>query len=481
MELPRPAWLQSLDTASRLLLHALGSGPAGALAALRLLQRGRASGSPGQGFPWQPFTAALCAEEPTLDGLQGALAVKPRLLLLPIVCQRNLLSLLLVLGAVVPRGCLGQLLQALGQDSHGDPWVQALRELLQQGARAGQSSPAPTALSPGCQQQLRSLGRKITQNKRQGQRKLKWCLSEQPRAPGDVAESVLQRGKRKKVLEESLELEEEREGKRLLLEEVLCDSPATQQRVAGPEEVPGDPSGDRCAQSPDGAAPGGSQQEAAREPRQTSQAELAAEVQSFVQVHGPRLKMLLQKEPSHLEPIVLPELRALNNCSASQVLSLTRPPSRHLMAALTSFCSKYPQPFCRVLLPAVLQEPGQGSEQTKLVCELVEECLEPECVPLVLSQVLELPLSEKLLPVIQSVLGRQEVLPPELLDLLVLTLCQQAPALATLPSYTKLVTAVLTMHQSQVTPAHRSSLATALHHSNTALTKSLQAMLGGAR
>ncbi|XP_061869667.1 Fanconi anemia group E protein isoform X2 [Colius striatus] len=528
MELPRPAWLQSLDTASRLLLHALGSGPAGALAALRLLQRGRASGSPGQGFPWQPFTAALCAEEPTLDGLQGALAVKPRLLLLPIVCQRNLLSLLLVLGAVVPRGCLGQLLQALGQDSHGDPWVQALRELLQQGARAGQSSPAPTALSPGCQQQLRSLGRKITQNKRQGQRKLKWCLSEQPRAPGDVAESVLQRGKRKKVLEESLELEEEREGKRLLLEEVLCDSPATQQRVAGPEEVPGDPSGDRCAQSPDGAAPGGSQQEAAREPRQTSQAELAAEVQSFVQVHGPRLKMLLQKEPSHLEPIVLPELRALNNCSASQleglcsflqlptcpeplllrfcswllplspdlsytssailaqqlflrrVLSLTRPPSRHLMAALTSFCSKYPQPFCRVLLPAVLQEPGQGSEQTKLVCELVEECLEPECVPLVLSQVLELPLSEKLLPVIQSVLGRQEVLPPELLDLLVLTLCQQAPALATLPSYTKLVTAVLTMHQSQVTPAHRSSLATALHHSNTALTKSLQAMLGGA-
>ncbi|NXC90392.1 FANCE protein, partial [Cercotrichas coryphoeus] len=141
-----------------------------------------------------------------------------------------------------------------------------------------------------------------------------------------------------------------------------------------------------------------------------------------------------------------------------RVLSLTQPPSRHLMAALTSFCSKYSHPFCRVLLAAVLQEPGEGAEQTKLMCELVEECLEPHSVQLVLSQVLEVPLSERLLPVLQAVLGRQvrappcptEVLPPELLDLLVLTLCQQAPAFATSLGFAKLVTAVLTACQSQV-------------------------------
>ncbi|NWU51565.1 FANCE protein, partial [Dromas ardeola] len=166
-----------------------------------------------------------------------------------------------------------------------------------------------------------------------------------------------------------------------------------------------------------------------------------------------------------------------------RVLSLTQPPSRHLMAALASFCSKYSQPFCRVLVAAVLREPGEGAEQTKLVCELVEECLEPDCVRLVLSQVLELPLSEKLLPVVQAVLGRQvrgpllsppgflasfssagartispsllvalfqEVLPPELFDLLVLTLCRQGPAFATSLNYAKLVTAMLTMYQSQV-------------------------------
>ncbi|NXS76488.1 FANCE protein, partial [Pandion haliaetus] len=139
-----------------------------------------------------------------------------------------------------------------------------------------------------------------------------------------------------------------------------------------------------------------------------------------------------------------------------RVLSLAQPPSRHLMAALTSFCSKYSQPFCRVLVAAVLREPGEGAEQTKLMCELVEECLEPDCVQLVLSQVLEVPLSEKLLLVVQAVLGRQvrgpplEVLPAKLFDLLVLTLCRQAPAFATSLNYAKLVTAVLTLYQSQV-------------------------------
>ncbi|NXD65602.1 FANCE protein, partial [Eolophus roseicapillus] len=162
--------------------------------------------------------------------------------------------------------------------------------------------------------------------------------------------------------------------------------------------------------------------------------------------------------------ILSPELSYTSAATLAQqlflrrVLSLTQPPSRHLMAALTSFCSKYSQPFCRVLVAAVLQEAGEGAEQTKLVCELVEECLEPDSVRLVLSQVLEVPLSEKLLPIVQAVLGRQvraplcphEVLPPELFDLLVLTLCRQAPAFSTSLSYARLVMAVLTTYHSQV-------------------------------
>ncbi|NXX98457.1 FANCE protein, partial [Centropus bengalensis] len=191
-----------------------------------------------------------------------------------------------------------------------------------------------------------------------------------------------------------------------------------------------------------------------------------------------RWLLLLSPDLSYSSAAVLAEQLFLR-----RVLALTQPPSRHLMAALTLFCLKYSQPFCRVLVAAILREPGEGAEQVKLVCELVEECLEPDCVRLVLSQVLEVPLSEKLLPVAQAVLGRQvreppphpsgfpcqlrqrwsnedlfslllplfqEVLPAELFDLLVLTLCQQAPAFATSLNYAKLVSAVLTTYQGQV-------------------------------
>ncbi|XP_065554389.1 Fanconi anemia group E protein isoform X2 [Lathamus discolor] len=494
-------WLQSLDKPSRLLLHALASSSCGTLAALRMLQRVQPGEEPGPVFPWQTFTTALCAGEPVLDGPEGALAVKPRLLLLPVVCQRNLFSLLLVVHALVPGGCLDRLLQALEQDSHVDPWVRALGNLLRQEARAAACCPHPGPLSSMCQQQLRCLGQRTGHNHPEGRRKLNWCFSKQPGGTGDGADSVLHGGKHKEVSEESRELDEEREGKRMLLEEVVFAPPGMQEvgDVAGmEEEMPEESSGDGSAQSPGGAAPESSQQEA---PRKLSQAEVAVEVQSFLQLHGPRLKMLLLQESSHPDLSIPPELHILNSCSPAQleglcsflqlstcpehllvrfcswllvlspelsytsaatlaqqlflrrVLSLTQPPSRHLMAALTSFCSKYSQPFCHVLVAAVLQEPGEGAEQTKLVCELVEECLEPDSVQLVLSQVLEVPLSEKLLPIVQAVLGRQEVLPPELFDVLVLALCRQAPALGTSLAYARLVLAVLTTYRSQVSGA----------------------------
>ncbi|KFP85442.1 Fanconi anemia group E protein, partial [Apaloderma vittatum] len=367
-----------------------------------------------------------------------------------------------------------------------------------------------------CQQQLRCLCRKIAQNKPERRRKWNWCFNKQPGAAGDVTDSVLQGGKCKKVSEESLELDEKREEKKLPLEEAAAfDPPATQEGGNVEEEMPEEPSGDRSAQSPAGVSPESSQQDTTGESRRTSQAELAAEIQSFLQ-HSelsilPELRVLTTCSPSQLEGLcsflqlsTCPEYLLVRFCSwllaltpdlsytsaailaeqlfLRRVLSLTQPPSRHLMGALASFCSRYSQPFCRVLVAAVLREPGEGSEQTRLVCELVEECLEPDCVRLVLSQVLELPLCEKLLPVVQlpvvqAVRGRREVLPTQLFDLLVLTLCRQAPAFTTSLDYAKLVTALLTVYQSQVTPAHRSSLAAALDRSNATLKKSLQAVL----
>uniref|UniRef100_A0A8U8C323 Fanconi Anaemia group E protein C-terminal domain-containing protein n=1 Tax=Geospiza parvula TaxID=87175 RepID=A0A8U8C323_GEOPR len=439
-------WLQRCPRPCRLLLHALSSGPAGATAALRALQRGRPQQGPGLPFPWPALSAALCAEEPSLEGPQDALAVKPRLLLLPVLCQRNLFSLLLVVQDAVPRDCLRQLLQALQQDSRVDPWVQALGDVLQQGPRAEESSPRPTALSAACQQQLRGLCQKIAQKKPEGQRKLSWCFSKQAGAP----ESVPRGGKR------------DREGK----EEVACEPQECGDVAEVEEEVPEEPPGDTRAQSTEKAAQDSSQQDAAGEPRRISQTELAGKGEAlelyFVfwfiwcftqdsvslqhpELHPPsKLSILNSCTPSQLEGLcsflqlstcpepslgrfcswLLPLSPALSHTSAAilaqqlflrRVLALTQPPSRHLMAALTSFCSKYSHPLCRVLVAAVLQGPGEG----------VQGCWEPwlflggvchllgtmESSPFPLhcpcSQVLEVPLSEKLLPVLQAVLGRQ--------------------------------------------------------------------------
>lgn len=45
------------------------------MAALRVLQRGQPREEPGQAFPWQALTTALCAQEPSLEGPEDALVV----------------------------------------------------------------------------------------------------------------------------------------------------------------------------------------------------------------------------------------------------------------------------------------------------------------------------------------------------------------------------------------------------------------------
>lgn len=236
----------------------------------------RQVGNKGSGF---------CSDLSSLPFL--SFSSKPRLLLLPVVCQRNLFSLLLAVQAVVPGSCLARLLRAVERDSHGDPWVRALGNLLRRGPQGEPCSPPHLPLSAACQQQLWCLCRRIARNKPEGQRKLNWCFSKQPGATGDVADSVLQGGKRKKVLEGSLEMDEGRVGKRPLLEEAAFDLPGTQESGDVPgaeEEVPGETLGDRSARSPSAAAQGSSQQDAAGGPGKVSQAELAAELQSFLQV-----------------------------------------------------------------------------------------------------------------------------------------------------------------------------------------------------
>ncbi|XP_065448483.1 Fanconi anemia group E protein isoform X5 [Chrysemys picta bellii] len=493
MEAPPAPWLQRFDKPSRLLLHTLSSGPCGALAAFRALQRIRACDTPGQAFHWQIFTETLCAEEPVLRGPERTLTLRPILLLLPVLCQRNLFSLLHMVQGSVPKDCLSQLLQATRKDPSPDLWVQALRDLLERGLREERSCWTPLPLTDTCQQQLKTLCQKIvggTQSKPDLERKRSWFIQEHPGPElwlaGDATDSASQLRKRKQVAEESLDPEGERQRKRSRLEEEELDleprAGSTFVKGAGAreDEIGIEASGHGSIQNQTRGANENAQPDAIMETREASQGcqrDAAAKVPDFMQMHVPRLKMLLEMESNQTDGTSPPELQILNECTPGQVLSLTQPASRHLMAALTSFCSKYARPVCCALITPVLWASGAGPERMKLVCELIEDSLEPEYVRLVLSQVLEMPWSEELITVVQTLLGRQVELPPELFNLLVLKLCRLAQEFAKSMNYTKLMMAVLTIYSSNITPAHRRHLSGALDLNHTALRKSLQAAL----
>uniref|UniRef100_A0A8C6YYI5 FA complementation group E n=1 Tax=Nothoprocta perdicaria TaxID=30464 RepID=A0A8C6YYI5_NOTPE len=441
---------------SRLLLHALASGSAGTLAALRVLQRGRVGDGPT--FSWQVFTDALCSEEPTLEGPDKILAVRPRLLLLPAVCQRNLLCVLRV--AAVPRGCRSRLHRALASHPSLEPWVRALAQLL---PGAPEPPARPTLLTAAAQQRLGRLRREILGHA-EGPRRPRWGWD--PVLRRDTAEHGPHGGKRKEAAEESLEREQERPGKRRLREEAALGPP-----LPMVHEEPSAPPGDGSAPSPAGCTPRHSQQDGDME--LSVRAEQAAELQLFIQVPGPldplgecqgpaaaagcplrvltRCARQLEGLCSFLQLSSCPERLLVRFCSwllalapdlsyasasilaeqlfLTRVLALTQPPSRHLMAALASFCSKYALPFCRILVAPILQEPAGGGAG-----EAGEGCVAARGAgrgaPLMLLC--------------------QEALSAELLELLVLALCRQAPALAASLRYAKLLTALLTLHQSRV-------------------------------
>uniref|UniRef100_K7FEF3 FA complementation group E n=1 Tax=Pelodiscus sinensis TaxID=13735 RepID=K7FEF3_PELSI len=524
MEVPPASWLKRFDKPSRLLLHAL-----------------RSCDEPGRAFHWQLFTETLCAEEPVLRGPKRTLTLKPILLLLPVLCRRNLFSLLHMEHGRVPKDCLSRLLQATGKDPNPDLWVQALGKLLQRGLSEERSHLTPVPLTDTCRQQLRSLCQKIVsgpQSKLDLERKWGWFTPEHPDPElwpaGDAAGSAAQLGKRKQAAEESLDPGGERQRKRSRLEEDGSDLELLAGCVfgkgAGAKEdgIALEESGHESVQSPVRGANENAQRDAVvemREASQGSQQDTSAKVPDCLQMQIPRLKMLLEMESDQTDGTAPPELQVLNECTPGQleglcsllqfsesperalvhfctwllaltpelshsnaavlteqlflqrVLALTQPASRHLVAALTSFCSKYARPVCSALIVPALWAPGAGPARTQLVCELIEDCLEPEYVRLLLSQVLEMPWSGELLTVVQTLLGKQVELPPELFNLLVLKLCRLAQELAQSMNYAKVMMAVLTIYSGNITPAHRSHISGALDLNHTALRKSLQAAL----
>ncbi|XP_062953344.1 Fanconi anemia group E protein isoform X2 [Cynocephalus volans] len=520
---PAP-WAQ-LEAPARLLLQALQAGPEGARRGLGVL---RALGSRGRKpFDWGPFLEALCREEPVVQGPEGRLELKPLLLRLSPLCQRNLMSLLMAVRPSLPESGLLSVLQIAQQDPVSDPdvWLQAQGEMLRRDLGFGVSTEAASPLSKRCQRQLQGLCRQLGQ----GGRRLKLPKAPDPEEEEEDRDSQQPRKRRKEPEEEPaspgerapkrfrcLEREEEEEedhGEERpehesleSLEDGGGTSPIKNQPIMGTE-----------------TSEAGQSLEDAQGPAES------LELPKAIQDQIPRLLQLLKTFGEGLEGLEdtpPAELQLLHECSPSQmdllcaqlqlpqlsdtgllqfctwllalspdlgfsnatvltrslflgrILSLTASASRLLMTALTSFCAKYTYPVCRALLGPVLQAPGTGPAQVELLCCLMkDESLEPDTQVLMLCQILELPWKEETFLVLQSLLERQVEMTPEKFSVLMERLCKEGRAATTSIAYAKLMLTVITKYPANITETQKLGLAVALEPNTTFLRKSLQAAL----
>ncbi|XP_053459690.1 Fanconi anemia group E protein isoform X8 [Nycticebus coucang] len=468
-----------LEAPARLLLRALQAGPEGARRGLGVLRSlGSRSGEP---FCWGRFLEALCREEPVVQGPDRQLELKPLLLRLPQLCQRNLMSLLMAVWPSLPESGLLSVLQIALQDLVSDPdaWLCTLGKFLDRDLGVGASIEGAPLLSKRCQTQLQSLCRYLGR----GGRRLKLPQVPDPKEEDD--RDSQQTGKRRKEPEEE---------------------PASTEGMRAPKRF-------RCSER-------GEEEEEPEEERPAceslesllgeggaspikNQPVLGAEI-SKDQV--PRLQQLLkttgemdllcaQLQLPQLSDTGLlqfctwllalsPDLSFSNatvltrNLFLGRILSLTSSASRLLTTALTSFCAKYTYPVCRALLGPVLLAPDTGPAQTELLCCLMkDESLESDTQVLILGQILELPWKEETFLVLQSLLERQVEMTPEKFTVLMEKLCKERLAASTSVAYAKLLLTVMTKYQANITEIQRLSLAVALEPNTTFLRKSLQAAL----
>ncbi|XP_057411063.1 Fanconi anemia group E protein isoform X2 [Balaenoptera acutorostrata] len=452
-----PAPWAHLEAPARLLLQALQAGPDGARRGLGVLRA--LSGRGGEPFGWDRVFEELCREEPVLEGPDCRLELKPLLLRLPPLCQRNLMSLLMAVWPSLPESSLLPVLQIVQQDPSPDPdpWLRALGEFLRRDLGVGVSTEGASPLSKRCQRQLRGLCRQLGQ----GGRKLKLPQAPDPegKEEQEEVEDSQRPGKRRKEWEEEpaspeggrapkrlrcLEKEEEESHEEKRPEHETLESLAS---GGGASSIKNQP-----ALGPKPSEAGQSLEDAKSLPE-------SLELPRAIQEQVPRLQQLLKtlgKGLEGLEGTPPVELQLLHECSPGQVdlvcaqlqlpqlsdtgllqlctwllalspdlslsnatvltrslflgriLSLTSSASRLLTTALTSFCTKYTYAVCRALLGPVLQAPGTGPAQTELLCCLTkDEALEPDMQALMLGQILELPWKEETFLVLQSLLERQ--------------------------------------------------------------------------
>ncbi|KAG7332432.1 hypothetical protein KOW79_004266 [Hemibagrus wyckioides] len=496
--------VQRFGGRSRLLVQTLLTG--GVTRAHKVFLRQRAAD------PHCPLSALLetfCQDEVCMDEETHTLTTKPLVSLFPATFKHDLLCFLHLLHPGLPRESVLSLLRCLSQEADKNPWICALICQLYKDIGVEEFR-KDTLLTSECVLSLKDLCDRF----KDFREKRGWdlCLSEH-RTDELSTDCQIDAGLKKRkseIPELQMDSDDKPESKRRKIDLAAQGGPEDGQVAVGQEE-----SDEKTTQidnelEGDPSATGSVPEEHVLPDHIKAAVPLIKELldsgTEWDQNCVPSLKVLHECDANQLEVfcamLCLPEApeqslphfcssvltltQDLSHSTASVIIknlllgkvrSLTEPPSRCLVTAVTSLCTRYPRPTCQALIEPLIKEGQTGSAQAELLCRLVKDCLEPHHRLLVFQMTLVGSWNEGVLSVIHDLLDLKIELSEEIFSEFTNQLSSQSPHFAKSMKFAKMVLTVLTKFQSRVTPACQHTLSSCISFNETFLKKSLQAAL----
>ncbi|XP_034028196.1 Fanconi anemia group E protein isoform X2 [Thalassophryne amazonica] len=448
------------DSRSKLLVRSLLSGVSGAHRALTVYQKQRRTDREASLLG---FIETLCRDQVSSSESDTKLTVKPLVCLFPALFKQNLLSFIHLVHSVLPRATVIHLLECLHLEPQQNSWVTALIKQLERNLGINSNEPL---CSPQCSQRLTELLQRL----RGAGETSGWAelfngqteTCQRVSVASDGRTQMKRKGSFVSVDSEGDEMEQQ--SKRMKMGFFNSeDHDAEEKELNASEEE----TSHRLEAFPhNGPA----------EELQPAPKSLCDVLPEHVKVSGLQIKELLESQ-AEWDQSATELFRVLNDCDATQIVSLSEPASRCLLTSVTSLCSRYPRPICHAVIEPVLDEHNIGSPQAELLNRLIEDCLGHHYRLLVLQMTFRVVWSEAVLSIIHRLLDSKPDLSEELFSHLTEKLTSQAPQFTKSVMFAKMMLTVLTKYTTLVTAAHKHALSGCLTLNETFLKKSLQAAL----
>ncbi|XP_049610668.1 Fanconi anemia group E protein isoform X2 [Syngnathus scovelli] len=467
--------LNRFDGQWKLLARSLFFGVSGAHRTLEVFKRQQRA-TPDRSL--SDLIETLCRDEITYPGGNGQpLTVKPLVLLFPPLFKQNLLAFIFLIHSRFPKAAILHLLRCLDLDPCPSLWVAVWTKQLK---RIIMGCPLEEPLySPACAERLTALSQRV------GGETGWWdeCSGlqvEEAQTAAVLSETGSQKKRKARfgILNEEMQQEKKRMKTDEPIDGQVHDRDCLLEHMKMAEELETD--------APEQA----NTHEPLPEHMKASVLQIKELLKSptEVEVLCGQLNLTDLEEHTLIQicgriSVLLPDLSfstaatLIKNLLLQRVLSLTEPPSRCLVSAVTSLCSSYPRSMCHALIGPLIEQDNMGGAQAELLNKLIEGCLDSHYRLLVLQMTLKISWSEMLLSVIHSLLDSKPDLNEELFTLLIEQLVNQTPLFTKSVRLAKMMLTALTKYGNLVNALHKHSLSDCLMLNETFLKKALQAVL----